>query len=262
MATLHQEPPPALPAHTETRTDEKKAQIERATPNIGTGGKELIPQALPVLNSAFRTDAVFTWMMAGLPTEKQRIDTLAYFLQTIVKASLMNDGVFYYDAENWGSCAVLMPPGKKMDNPMTAVQAGLLGLLRRLGTKGVKHIREHGTAVKRAKKKAMGRSRPGRESEMSRYWYLFILGTHADRQGQGLGGALLEALKDKVRPTGRPLWLESSSEGSRRLYARHGFEEVEEITLGRGVVDADGLVKDGGEGIKTWGMIWRPVAKS
>jgi len=75
---------------------------------------------------------------------------------------------------------------------------------------------------------------------------------------------MLEYLKGHVKKSSKPhlpLWLESSSEGSRKLYKRHGFEDVDEMTLGIGVVGPDGRAKKNGEGVKTWGMIWRPDGK-
>jgi GNAT superfamily N-acetyltransferase len=124
-----------------------------------------------------------------------------------------------------------------------------------------KHILEHGSAVKKARQKAFPRRK---QLSSPAYWYLFILGTEPSRQGQGLGGTMLEHLKDHVKKSSQPhlpLWLESSSEGSRKLYKRHGFEDVDEMTLGIGVVGPDGRAKKGGEGVKTWGMIWRPEGK-
>jgi len=52
--------------------------------------------------------------------------------------------------------------------------------------------------------------------------------------------------------------LEATTAYSRDIYARLGFETIEEIVLGQGQVGEDGLRKKGGEGVKVWGMIWRP----
>jgi GNAT superfamily N-acetyltransferase len=114
---------------------------------------------------------------------------------------------------------------------------------------------DHSVAVKRAKEKAFTRK------ELSQYWYLFIIGTDPERQRQGLGGALLEYMKARARSDGRPLWLEASNPSARVLYLKHGFEEVEEIILGIGKVGLDGRAKKDGEGVKTWGMVWRPSLK-
>ncbi|KAI1314039.1 hypothetical protein F5Y03DRAFT_335956 [Xylaria venustula] len=224
-------------------------------PQINRGSKEFIPNAIPVLTRAFRNDPIFNYFMGAL-SEEERKEYLPKFLATLLKASVLNKG-FILELSSWGCCAVMLPPGKKPDNPRTLFQAGLPAAVLQLKPTGIKRILlEHATAVKRAKKKAFT------AKEMSEYWYLFIIGTDTDRQRQGLGGILLEYMKSHALSHGRrPLWLEASNQNARKLYAKHGFEEVEEITLGIGLVGADGLASRGAEGVKTWGMVWRPDAK-
>jgi GNAT superfamily N-acetyltransferase len=47
-----------------------------------------------------------------------------------------------------------------------------------------------------------------------------------DRQGEGIGTALLAHAKDR-RPDGLRLWTFQQNEGARRFYERHGFRAVE-----------------------------------
>ena len=65
-------------------------------------------------------------------------------------------------------------------------------------------------------------------------------------------------MQDIARKDHCPLWLEATTAYSRDIYARLGFETVEEIVLGQGQVGENGLGKNGGEGVKVWAMIWRP----
>lgn len=85
-----------------------------------------------------------------------------------------------------------------------------------------------------------------------------ILGTALDRRRQGLAGRLTLAVQARARAEGRPVWLEATTVTSRKLYAKYGFEVVEDIVLGKGEVDSTGQTKEKGEGITIWGMIWRP----
>ncbi|KAI0906068.1 hypothetical protein F4823DRAFT_99818 [Ustulina deusta] len=222
---------------------------------VNQGGKEFIPYATPVLTRAFRNDPIFNYFMGAL-SEEERKDYLPEFLKTLLKASVLNKGIIL-ELSSWGCCAVMLPPGKKPDNPRTLFQAGLPAAVLQLKPTGIKRILiEHGVAVKRARKKAFT------PKELSEFWYLFIIGTDTSRQRQGLGGILLEHMKaHALRHGRRPLWLEASNQNARQLYAKHGFEEVEEITLGAGLVGPDGLARRGGEGVKTWGMVWRPGPK-
>jgi hypothetical protein len=74
----------------------------------------------------------------------------------------------------------------------------------------------------------------------------------------GLCSALVGELQDIARKDHCPLWLEATTAYSRDIYARLGFETIEEIVLGKGQVREDGLRKKGGDGVRIWGMIWRP----
>ena len=61
------------------------------------------------------------------------------------------------------------------------------------------------------------------------HWYLATLGTAPERQGQGVGAALLQPVLDLADAEGMPAYLESSKERNVPFYARFGFEVVEEL---------------------------------
>jgi GNAT superfamily N-acetyltransferase len=61
------------------------------------------------------------------------------------------------------------------------------------------------------------------------HWYLFTLGTAPDRQGHGVGSALLRSMLARVDEAGEPAYLESSKERNVPLYARFGFEVIHQI---------------------------------
>jgi ribosomal protein S18 acetylase RimI-like enzyme len=60
------------------------------------------------------------------------------------------------------------------------------------------------------------------------HWYLATLGTEPSRQGQGIGSALLDTVLAQVDEAGDPAYLESSKERNVSLYARFGFEVIDE----------------------------------
>jgi ribosomal protein S18 acetylase RimI-like enzyme len=80
------------------------------------------------------------------------------------------------------------------------------------------------------------------------HWYLSTLGVRPDRQGGGLGSRLMFETLARCDRDRVPAYLESSSEGSRALYERHGFETAEVLRLPRG-------------GPPLW-LMWRPPAAS
>lgn len=63
------------------------------------------------------------------------------------------------------------------------------------------------------------------------HWYLEVLGTDPERQGQGIGAALLAPVLRRCDDEGLPAFLESSKPENVPWYERHGFEVTEELRL-------------------------------
>lgn len=74
----------------------------------------------------------------------------------------------------------------------------------------------------------------------------------------GLAKAIMREHQDMAQAENVPIWLEATSRNSRDLYLSLGFQEVEEIILGRGKVDANATLKVGGSGIPLYAMVWWP----
>ena len=66
------------------------------------------------------------------------------------------------------------------------------------------------------------------------HYYLAMLGTDPEHQGQGLGSALMRPILERCDVDGVGAFLESSKERNIDFYARHGFRVVQEIRLPRG----------------------------
>lgn len=66
------------------------------------------------------------------------------------------------------------------------------------------------------------------------HWYLSELGVRPQSQGQGLGSKLMFEPLARCDRERIPAYLESSTERSRDLYARHGFDTTEVIRMPRG----------------------------
>jgi len=61
------------------------------------------------------------------------------------------------------------------------------------------------------------------------HWYLATLGTDPDQQGKGIGSALLTSALARIDEEDTPAYLESSKARNVPLYARFGFEVIEEL---------------------------------
>jgi ribosomal protein S18 acetylase RimI-like enzyme len=60
------------------------------------------------------------------------------------------------------------------------------------------------------------------------HWYLATLGTEPECQGQGIGSTLLQSVLARADEDGVPAYLESSKQRNVPLYARFGFEVIDE----------------------------------
>jgi len=58
------------------------------------------------------------------------------------------------------------------------------------------------------------------------FMYIAFMAVDPKHQGQGLGSLLLKRVCEDADEKGQHLYLEASSEGSRRVYARHGFQDL------------------------------------
>lgn len=98
--------------------------------------------------------------------------------------------------------------------------------------------------------------RPGEK----KFHYLFLIATAERARGRGLASQIIRAQQERVIAAGDglPIWLESTTERSRRVYERCGFTTVRVMELGKGTHGADGQLQKGGPGVKIWAMIWRP----
>jgi hypothetical protein len=75
-----------------------------------------------------------------MPTQSARLAYLPDYFQTLLKAAALNGASFDTIGPDgkYETCAVLLPPGKRVDNTWTLIPAGFLGCLWRLGWGGCK----------------------------------------------------------------------------------------------------------------------------
>ena len=165
------------------------------------------------------------------------------------------------------SLGILIPPAgnAKFESAMNAVRSGLLSLPWYCGF-GVLYrmMFNQVPAMMDMQKRMWPVPNFHRRHEL---WHLLILATHPDAQGQGLGKKILLEFERMACESGAeekggrmPLYLESSSMGSKRLYERVGFVQRGEMTYGEcrpsQAVNVD--KNDRIIGGKWYGMVWDP----
>lgn len=66
------------------------------------------------------------------------------------------------------------------------------------------------------------------------HWYLDLVGTRPERQGEGIGASLLRPVLDRCDEQGLPAWAYSSNRQNLAFYHRLGFEVLDEVVLMKG----------------------------
>jgi ribosomal protein S18 acetylase RimI-like enzyme len=142
--------------------------------------------------------------------------------------------------EVWGTddasaVAVWMPPDSGEMGLGRMLRLGLARMPFRLGLSGSKAFMQ-----------ALSAMEPFHKTVHGPHWYLVAVGTRADRRGQGLGSALVEAGTSRADAAGVPCYLETGTQSNIDFYAKRGFEVI-------GQTDLDGHTLSG--------MVRRPVSR-
>jgi len=91
-----------------------------------------------------------------------------------------------------------------------------------------------------------------------KYYYVFFTATRDEARGKGLCSEGIRKMQKIAARDGLPLWLEATTERSHQIYAKLGFEDVDEIVIGKGTANPDGTACQGGPGVTAYSMIWWP----
>lgn len=188
-----------------------------------------VPAVAALLAEAFVDDPVMANFLpqriaagaGGAADRRRRFERL--FLAEIRSGSLDEvDAAFDVDASPDRSgttedqpallgAAVWRAPGAHTSFRRSLVE--LPGMLRAFGVRGLRTFARYG-----AQTESYAPSTP--------HWHLLDIGASPAARGRGVGGALLAHRLDILDSLGEAGFLEATTEGSRRLYERHGFEPL------------------------------------
>jgi GNAT superfamily N-acetyltransferase len=183
----------------------------RTDPTVRKATGRDLPGVVETLAAAFHGDPFMSWW---IPDEARRTDLLPACFEIVVDANHPHDEL-YTTGPVPAAAAVWIPPGAQPTPDETA--------------EIVSWYAE--TAAETADRLLYALERMDEHHPADPHAYLFLLGTRPAWQSQGLGSALLREVLDRCDRDGTPAYLEATSPGNRRLYARHGFKVVGEIAL-------------------------------
>ncbi len=170
------------------------------------------------LSSAFAHDPMFQWV-AGVNPDESIEPRLRIFFGALVKLVVARTDHLVFTTEDGAGAAVWQHPNQwKLSNADTL--RALPAMLRAFTTRTPRII---------AAFNAVEKVHPEPE-----HYFLEAIGTRRDLQSKGVGSAVITPMLDRCDAEGMPAYLESSNLQNVPFYARHGFEETGEITIGKG----------------------------
>ncbi|MFE6406071.1 GNAT family N-acetyltransferase [Streptomyces sp. NPDC057837] len=179
----------------------------------GAEDRELIVR---LLDEAFQDDPVSGWVFPGVEDRRAKHPGLMAAFTDIVLESGRVDVT-----EDGSACALwLSMPAQDGHGEDGSADAG--------EDDGPAQVRE-AVDPGNARIEAIGRLTAAIHPAGRAHEYLWMIGVAPGRQGEGLGTALIESVLDRCDREGLPAYLEASSDRSRKLYERLGFELSGEV---------------------------------
>ncbi|MFG2971684.1 GNAT family N-acetyltransferase [Streptomyces sp. NPDC048331] len=159
-----------------------------------------------LLDEAFRTDPVSSWVF---PDPEHRAAVHGKFLGVFVDVAL-EEGRIDYAVD--GSAAALWLRIPAVDPEAEAVEDEVPARMRAVADPDNERC------------ELVGRLTGAVHPTAEEHEYLLMIAVAPGRQGQGLGGELIAPVLERCDREGVPAYLEASSERSKGLYERLGWE--------------------------------------
>jgi GNAT superfamily N-acetyltransferase len=164
-----------------------------------------------VIAGAMYDDPPTVW---AFPDPARRREILPRFFRLFVDDSIKSGGAFTLD--DLAAVSLWFPPGwEASDEQMAVFEDAVRDIAGDYAESGPLAI-----------VKAMGEVQP-----IDPHWHLAFVSTRPEKQGHGLGTALIRGVLDRCDVEGHPAYLEATSERNRALYERLGFRVSSRIDL-------------------------------
>ncbi len=198
-------------------------------------GSITVNETAAMLARAFHDDPPSIWLF---PDEGKRKTALLGDFTTATRYGLRYGDVYVPSAVSDGA-AIWLPPGNPLISTLGMLRVGFWEMLSTPARVGLGYLPRFFRMV-RQMEELHKRDVP------RRHWYLMVLGVEPERQGQGVGSALIEPGLAQADRDRLPCYLETSKEINVTFYRRHGFDVLREVAMG-------------GDGPPMWTMVREPV---
>ena len=165
-----------------------------------------------ILAAAFATDPVMSWVMREPTDAERRLGIM--FRGVLDRAASAPDHELYVTGDGSGA-ALWFGVNRWKSSLGDALRTA--PALWRSGFMSLRGMRLYGAMQQRHPKEP--------------HFYLEIVGTRPDRQGEGVGSALLDPVLARCDEEGVPAYLENSNPRNTAFYFRHGFQPMTAFPL-------------------------------
>lgn len=196
-----------------TQTGQSAGTRERLEVEVRKVTRDDVPRLTAVLARSFDDDPFANWVVAQ---DKRRARRIYDFMSVGITRMTLPHGECYTTPDVRGG-ALWTPPGKWK-----------LGMLQQLM---LIPAMAKSSGWKRIPKVMAGVSAVERMHPAAPHYYLMVLGTEPEFQGQGIGGQLMAPVLARCDLERMPAYLESSKERNLPLYERNGFRVTKELTI-------------------------------
>lgn len=190
-----------------------------------------LPEAGEIQGRAFFHDPAFTFTFPDDAARRHRLP----WLMGIGVGYGSRFGDVLTTAGSMLGHAVWLPPGETSLSEERMGAVGFDEAPARMGADALKRFGDFMELVSRHHERLVP----------APHWYLLILGVEPERQGQGIGSALIAPNLARADAEGLPCYLETAKERNVMFYRRHGFEVRDEENIPGG-------------GPKVWMMVRQP----
>ncbi len=177
---------------------------------------QLIPsqnaEVSDVLTRAFFDDPMTMYI---IPDDEKRRNVLPWFFKKAAQIS-QRYGDPFTTAGKIDGAALWLPPGKTILSLPMMIRAGMLAAPFKFGLPTFMRFMSAMNHLEHLHKRDI----------QPDHWYLFVLGVDPERQGQGVGGKLIQPVLERADKDQLPCYLETMKERNVTFYKKHGFEVV------------------------------------
>jgi ribosomal protein S18 acetylase RimI-like enzyme len=178
---------------------------------------ERYPDAAQALARAFFDNPA---MMYVVPDDEGRRRALPWFFGRALRVAQLY-GEAQTTPDGVHGAAIWLPPGDTIITPWRIVRSGMIMAPFKFGLPAFRRFML-----------VMNRFEDWHKRDMPpEHWYLMVLGVEPERQGQGMGSALISPGLARADRERLPCYLETDKEINVTFYRKHGFEVVVEEEL-------------------------------